>query len=378
MIDPSKVPTVMTAAVLLAHGGPSQLQIKHHVTVPTPLHNEVMIQVAACSINNTDINTRLGWYHHSVQQGTPTATTCQSGFDTVTQASNATWNGSRMQFPRIQGADIVGYVVRVGDNVPDHWLGSRVIVDPCLRFTTAHGNPYDDYGYIGSERDGGFAQFATAPINNCFRISSGCPWNDQQLATIPCAYGTAENMLDKGSVTKDHVVLITGASGGVGAAAVKLAKRRGAVVVGVTSKREEVLDLGADAVVGRDGDWSQVLEPIGGVDVALDVVGGGMFAKVFDVLKRGGTYVVSGAIAGKRVEVDLSMLYLRDWRMIGCTLTSREMFQRLIGYVEKGEIRPGKIHTFDLERIAEAQDEFGSKEFAGKIVVVPPPVTFQS
>lgn len=280
-----------------------------------------------------------------------------------------------MQFPRIQGADIVGFVVSVGPQVPHNWIGCRVMVDPCLRSIEGSASLYDTYEYVGSERDGGFAQFACIPLANCFRVTASCPWTDFQLATVPCAYGTAENMLDNGRVSKEHVVLVTGASGGVGAAAVKLAKRRGCVVVGVTSKKNEVLELGADAVVSRDGDWSPTLQPLGCVDVVLDVVGGGMFGKLFEQLKRGGTYVVSGAIAGKIVEVDLSILYLRDWKMIGCTMTSRDMFERLVGYVERGEIQPGRTKTFELENIQAAQEAFNSKAFAGKLVLVPPPVT---
>eukprot|EP00177_Eucheuma_denticulatum_P008223 GFKZ01014964.1.p1 GENE.GFKZ01014964.1~~GFKZ01014964.1.p1 ORF type:complete len:371 (+),score=39.35 GFKZ01014964.1:264-1376(+) len=367
MLAPTDIPSFMTAAVLVAHGGPSQLQINQHVPVPTPSTGEVLVRVSACSVNNTDINTRLGWYHSSIRHGT------QPPSPHPSPTHDATWQGKPMRFPRIQGADIVGHVVALGPNVPPYWLSARVIVDPCLRPTLPAPNPYDSFHYIGSERDGGFAQFAAVPLANCFRIAPDCPWTDVQLATVPCAYGTAENMLEHAGVGKEHVVLVTGASGGVGAAAVKLAKRRGCVVVAVTSKREEVRRLGADAVVGRDGDWGEALDRFGPLDVVLDVVGGRMFGKFFQHLRRGGTYVVSGAIAGKMVEVDLSMLYLRDWKMIGCTMTSREMFERLVGYVERGEIQPGLTKTYELKNIAAAQQEFNSKTFAGKLVLIPPP-----
>ena len=104
-----------------------------------------------------------------------------------------------------------------------------------------------------------FAQFVTVPQTEVFLVD--CGWTDAELATIPCAYATAETMLHRaGCKAMDHV-LVTGASGGVGSAALQLAKRRGARVTALTgpSKAEAVRKLGADNVVLRGEDIEAML-----------------------------------------------------------------------------------------------------------------------
>nr|WP_237669795.1 zinc-binding dehydrogenase [Rhodococcus sp. BS-15] len=113
--------------------------------------------------------------------------------------------------------------------------------------------------WLGSDMDGAFAQFVVVPANEVFPVD--CDWTDAELATIPCAYGTAENMIARAGVRRGSTVLITGASGGVGSAAVQLAVRRGARVIGVASraKHEQLRELGVDEVYGRDADLVDAL-----------------------------------------------------------------------------------------------------------------------
>jgi NADPH:quinone reductase-like Zn-dependent oxidoreductase len=229
-----------------------------------------------------------------------------------------------------------------------------------------------DTAWLGTDMDGAFAQYVAVPATEVFPVESD--WTDAELGSIPCAYGTAENMVHRAGVSAADHVLVTGASGGVGSATVQLAKRRGATVTAVCAeaKFEAVSALGADRVVSRNADLEAVLAP-DGVDVAVDNVAGAGFAAVLGTLRRGGRYVSSGAIAGPTVTLDMRTFYLRDLTLLGCTAWDEPVFPNLVGYIERGEIRPHVASTFALAAIADAQREFLTKRHVGKLVLIPPP-----
>jgi NADPH:quinone reductase-like Zn-dependent oxidoreductase len=160
--------------------------------------------------------------------------------------------------------------------------------------------------------------------------------------------------------------LVTGASGGVGSAAVQLAKRRGAKVTALCgmSKHQAVLGLGADEVLDRHAPLAS-----DSFDAVIDVVGGPGFAGLLGALKSGGRYATSGAIAGPLVELDLRTLYLKDLTFYGCTALDAEVFANLVGYIERGEIKPLVCATYPLAKIETAQRLFLEKRHVGKIVL---------
>ena len=108
------------------------------------------------------------------------------------------------------------------------------------------------------------------------------------------------------------------------------------------------------------------------INVVIDIVGGPSWPQLLDVLKRGGRYIVSGAIAGPMVELDLRTLYLKDLTFLGCTAQHPDVFADLVGYIERGEIRPLVAKTYPLKDIVSAQTEFQLKKHVGKIVLIPP------
>lgn len=349
----------MRAVVLTGHGGLDKLEYRDDVAVPQPGADEVLIEVGACGMNNTDINTRTGWYSRSLS-GPSGATTAPPGDD-------GSWGGG-LSFPLIQGADPVGRVVALGDSVGNIRLGERVLVDAWLR------DPSGDLskaGYLGSERDGGYAEYVAVPAANAHPIDTGL--TDVELASFPCSYGTAEHMLHRAGVIEGQWVLVTGASGGVGGALVQLAKLRGARVVAVTSaaKIEPVRETGADVVVDRGGEdvARAVLSSTGGVDVFADVVGGDMFPDLFETIKVGGHYTTAGAIAGPVVALDLRTLYLHDLTMHGATVLPPEVFASLVSYIEKGQLSPIVAGTYPLNELAAAQEAFMAKNHVGNIVI---------
>jgi len=366
----SSVPTTMKAIVLTGHGGLDRLELHQDWPVPVPGDSEVLIRVRATALNNTDINTRTAWYHEDVKSGI-TTDGGQSGFADA-EGKSSGWSGAALSFPRIQGADVCGEIVAVGSGVPESRVGERVIIDGWLRDPD---DPYDatKAGYFGSECDGSFAQYTKVVSNLAHRIESSL--TDVELASFPCAYATCENMVSRARVAAGDQVLITGASGGVGSAAIQLCKRRGATVIALAgeSKHDQVRPLGADLLLPRmPDDLEAALKPITGdgkVDVVLDVVGGPNFVAVTDRMRNFGRYSSAGAIGGPTVEFNLRNLIYRDLEFFGATILPPEVFSSLVGYIERSEVQPVVGKVFPLEQIHEAQELFLTKQLVGKIVL---------
>lgn len=350
----------MWAVVTRGNGGYEKLEYRQ-VPLPRLEPGEVLLQVLAAGVNNTEINTRLGWYSSSVTESTDGAAASEG----AEQKADGGWNKAT-PFPFIQGTDCCGVVVKGEAGL----LGKRVIVRACMR-----PNGYDTMEniWMASDFDGAFAQFVKVPAGEVFAVA--CDWTDEELATIPCAYGTAENMVHRAGVRSEDHVLVAGASGGVGSAAVQLAKRRGSRVTAIcgASKIDQVRSIGADAVVPRGQDIVEALgEQI--VDVVVDNVAGDGFPGMLKVLRRGGRYVSSGAIAGPMVTLDMRDMYLKDITLIGSTAWDEPVFPNLVSYIEQGEIRPLVAAVYPLADIATAQKDFLKKTHFGNFVLVPPPV----
>jgi NADPH:quinone reductase-like Zn-dependent oxidoreductase len=359
----------MKAIVTTGNGGYDKLDYRD---VPLPKLNvgEALLQVLAAGVNNTEINTRLGWYSSRVTAGTKALTTAgKKEKQAAKTQGDGGWNEAT-PFPFIQGTDCCGRVVAVAPGGDERLVGARVLVRSCIRRT---GWDSLENIWMASDFDGAFAQFVTVPDTEVFPVD--CGWSDAELGTIPCAYGTAENMLHRAGVAKDDHVLITGASGGVGSAAVQLAKRRGAIVTAVAGKAkcEKVQAIGADRVIVSG---ENLLDALGekSVDVVVDNVAGAGFSGMLKVLKRGGRFVSSGAIAGPLVTFDMRDFYLKDLTLIGCTAWDEPVFPNLVSYIKKGEIKPLVAKIFSLEQIVAAQKEFAEKKHVGKFVLIPPPI----
>jgi NADPH:quinone reductase-like Zn-dependent oxidoreductase len=330
------------AVVTTGNGGFDKL---HYGEVPMPElgAGEVLIKVLAAGVNNTEINTRLGWY------------------------SGGGWH-IPTPFPFIQGTDCCGIVTQTFETADAALVGKRVLVRPCMR---PDGFSSMLNMWMGSDFDGAFAQYVKVPAHEVFPIES--TWTDAELGSIPCSYGSAENMVQRSRVSSGEHVLVAGASGGVGSAVVQLAKVRGATVTAIVgkSKMDEVRRIGADFVIDRDSDLvSELGEEC--VDVVIDNVGGPHFEGELKALKRGGRYASSGAIGGPLVNLDLRTMYLKDLTLIGCTAWDEPVFPQLISYIESNRIAPLVAKTFLLEDIAQAQKEFLEKKHVGKFVLIPP------
>ncbi|MDP6165254.1 MAG: zinc-binding dehydrogenase [Gammaproteobacteria bacterium] len=357
-----ELPSRMNAVVTLGNGGYEQLRYQT-VPLPKPGDNEVLLRVLAAGVNNTEINTRLGWYSDSITAATEATGDADSA--KATTHDDGGWDGAT-PFPLIQGTDCCGRVLQVPPG-HEHLLGKRVLVRACMRTS---GFSSWASSWMGSNFDGAFAEYVIVPMSEVFAVN--CDWSDAELASIPCAYATAENMLHRAGLQSAETVLVSGASGGVGLASVQLAKRRGAKVIAIAGadKHADVMAAGADQVYARNVNLEALLGPQS-VDLVVDNVAGEDFSKRVKLLKVGGRLATSGAIAGPIVNVDLRDLYLKDIRLLGSTAWDEPVFPNLVSYIEAGQLTPKVSATYALADIVQAQQEFAKKEHVGKIVLIP-------
>ena len=199
-----EIPKTMHAVMLTGHGGIDMLVYKTDVEVPLPKSDEVLIRVKASGVNNTDINTRIGWYSKSVNSDTNKGGV--SGLEDA-KKNDSSWSGKPLKFPLIQGADVYGEIVNVGSDISPKRIGESVLV------RTMQENPHtseNNCWTLGSECNGGFAQYTAVRSSEAFVINSD--WSATELGSIPCAYSTEEGLLHRSKVEKE-TILITGASG---------------------------------------------------------------------------------------------------------------------------------------------------------------------
>lgn len=378
-----RIPETMSAMQLTGHGGLEKLVLNDAVPVPRPAAGEVLIEVSACGMNNTDIKVREGAYtvDHDPDSGKE---------ESESAASISSVDGkTSLRFPRIQGADIAGHIVAVGSDALAHRIGQRVLVDFSIyNGTDENGNPtldYADIDYIGHGRDGGFAEYVTVPSVNAHHIKTDM--SDAELATFGCSTLTAEHMIDKTFVGAGQKVLITGASGGVGSALIQLVRARGATPYAVTSRGKEqpLLDIGAENAIfrqdftGEDGNFdgeafmAAAKDAADGAsyDVVVDQVGGAMFHSLLRLLKPEGHYVTAGTIAGYMPHLNMHTLYMKGLHIHGSSQGKPEDFARIVRYLEDGKLRPLLSGTFKLSDLHNAQENFTAKHYIGKLVVVP-------
>ena len=352
------VPKTMAAVRLMGHGGLDKLVYSRDVPVPSAGPGEVLIKVSACGMNNTDVWVREGAY------GTEDD-----------PAAVSTWRrqGNTLTFPRIQGTDTVGRVVATGEGVDCGRIGERVMVD--FSIYNRDDDSLADIDYMGHGRDGGYAEYMTLPAENAHVVSTDM--SDIELATFCCAYLTGERMLERARLAAGEIVLVTGASGGVGSGIIQLARARGAIPIALTApgKEQAMLDIGAEVVVTRgSGDLFQAVVTAAkgrAIDVVADLVGGVIFNDLLKILRPEGRYTTAGAIAGPVVQLDLRTMYLKQLELHGSSQGSRADFRRLVGYIEARKIRPLVGGVYPLSEFHRAQTDFMQKNFVGKLVVVP-------
>jgi NADPH2:quinone reductase len=229
---------------------------------------------------------------------------------------------------------------------------------------------------------GGFAEVAVAPEHFCFALSEELSF--EQGAGLVLNYHTAYFGLKlRGRLAEGETVLVHGAAGGVGTAALQVARGLGARTIAVVSsdeKEEVAREAGADEVVRSDGSWKDEARELsgGGVDLVFDPVGGERFTDSIRSLREGGRVVVIGFTEGSIPEVRVNRLLLGNTEVIGAGWgafvlskpdVTREIGRALDGLIEHGHVRPVVRTRFPLERAAEALKLIDERGATGKVVL---------
>jgi NADPH:quinone reductase-like Zn-dependent oxidoreductase len=366
-----RVPNTMKAVLLTGHGGVEKLEYAESVPVPEPGAGEVLVAVTATAKNNTDRKAREGLY--------PTK---DKGEVTSFQMGGS----ATLTFPRIQGADVVGRVVAVGQGVDETRIGQRGLLDFNLYADDRRDiNLTPDY--YGHGADGGFADYIAVPSDQFHHIDNP-DLADAELASMGmCSYQTAFHMLTSARVKSGERILVTGASGGVGTALIQLCRIMGAIPFALSQpdKADALLKMGAEAVLDRSdmGSFTDRVKAVTGggpLDAVMDLAGGDMTsafidAMIFDMNSRRDypRLSIAGASAGNVSEILWTKIYLYQVQIFGVSHGTREEAEQLIAWIRSGQLRPVLHAAFKLSDLHKAERYFMNRNsnYLGKIVIVP-------
>jgi NADPH:quinone reductase-like Zn-dependent oxidoreductase len=329
-------------------GGPEVL-VQEDVGQPAPSQGEVLLKVVACAVNRIDIWARSGRY--------------------------------KTTLPHTLGTDIAGEVVSVGPGTKGPKVGSGAVVYPVVSDGTCQycrrGSPNLclGRGFVGIVNDGGYAEFVKVPAANLIPVRG---IGLKEAACLPVDFGTAWRGLARAQVQRGDTVLVWGAAGGLGHAAIQIAKLLGAkviAVVGDDSKAGFVKTLGADAAVNhRSQDVAEAVrsETDGlGASVVFDHVGGETWGKSIDCLARGGRMVSLGLTSGPKSEVDVRRIYTDELKILGTYGQSKEDIERVLELAAKRKLAPSVQEELSLGSARRAHEIVESRNVQGKILLVP-------
>lgn len=344
----------MKAVQVTGYGDIDKLELVNR-TIPEPKENEVLVKVEACAINNTEIWMREGAYGTGSQSG---------------------WREEGVQFPRVPGSDITGTIVKEGSSVTPSMLGRDVVLFPFTSSGKAGSEHYsEDMSFIGSEYDGGYAEYVVWPAHLCFDMTLS-DYTESAVFTVSGL--TAWHMAEQIQIMPEETIVVTGANGGVGFLNVQIASKvygaRVIAIVGDLTLEEDIRQLGAAHVLSyRSANLAEEILEIndGQVDAVLDVVGDALFSTSLQVLKKGGKFCTSGSAGGQKTELDLRTLYLKHITLYGSVLGTREEFGRMLQAVSEGKIKPVIDCTYPLEEAKAAQTYFKKAGKLGKVVLLP-------
>ena len=368
---PETVPATMSAMLLTGHGDVDKLVHDSHVPTPRPAAGEVLVRVTATAKNNTDRKAREGLY--------PTK-------DKGEVTSFAMGGSPTLTFPRIQGADVVGHVVAVGEGVASSRIGERGLLDFNL-YADERRDINLTPDYYGHGADGGFAEYIAVPSDQFHGVANP-ELADAELAAMGmCSYQTGYHMMTAAGVKSGERILVTGASGGVGTALIQLCRIVGAVPYALSQpdKADALLALGAEAVLDRNDmtDFTEQVKAVTGgapIDAVMDLVGGEMTDRFIDtmIFDMNGRHSyprlsIAGASGGNVSEIMWTRIYLYQVQIFGVSHGTREEAEQLVHWIREGRLKPVLHAAFKLSELREAERYFVNRgsNYLGKIVIVP-------
>ena len=351
----------MKAALFHEHGGPEVLRYED-VDDPAPGPGEVLVKVGAVTVNH--------------------------GPDTLVRSGRFR---VPIPLPHVSGSDPAGEVILVGSGVDESLVGQRVAIESIVAcgecdFCTsgAGGNYCRTWKLIGVHRWGGRAEYVAVPARNLVALPDEVSF--EQAACIGMAYLNAyHGLVRKAQIREDDTLLVLGAGGGVGVAAIQIAKNAGARVIAVTGKRwkqERAEAIGADVAVSLESaDWtSEVRDATNGrgVSVLFDNVGPVTWASSIPLLDRAGRFICSGATTGPELTLDVVSLYRNHITAHFFMNGARQDLVELVDLVAARRVDPVVDSRFPVSEAATAEARLAAREQFGKIVLVPDSVMKES
>lgn len=339
----------MKAARFHAPGGPEVLQYED-VPDPIPAADEVIVRVKACGVNRLDISLRSGRY--------------------------------KTQLPRILGADVAGTIEQVGEDIKKLAPGEKVLVYPvlsdgsCIHCLRGERNQCINIGLLGSAADGGYAELLRIKAENVIRFEG---LDFDIAASLPINFATAWNgLVKKARVCADDIVLIWGASSGLGYAAMQVAKMHGAKVIataGSDEKLKRAKELGADLTINhlKEDVAERVKEYTDGIgaSIVFDHAGQETWQKSIAATRKGGVMLTLGITTGSEVSVNIPQVYRNEIKVQGVyAFTYYDLYEVLNLAIEK-RLKPVIDSKFRLSEAKNAHQRMESRQHFGKILLVP-------
>jgi NADPH:quinone reductase-like Zn-dependent oxidoreductase len=225
-------------------------------------------------------------------------------------------------------------------------------------------------GLIGAITNGGFAEYIAVPERNVFKIPDDIGWD--LAASLPVTSLTPYHALKEASVNVNDYLLIFGASGSTGMAAVQFGKKMGAAVIGVSKDEWIKTDFGADYIIN---DYDKVVENVKEItngkmaDVVMNSLGVNTWSNSFESVGTNGRWVTFGGLTGADVKLNVRTLYSKQIKLIGCTGGTRKELQELVNMSSSRQLKVRVWKKFKLENVTEALQSLSSKERDGRILL---------
>ena len=328
----------MKAVILEEHGSSDSLLVKD---IPDPIcsKDQIIVKIKACSINHLDIFVRKGMPNHPIH------------------------------LPIIPGGDGAGEVIEVGNDVSKDLLGKNVLIDPNIQLESGR------IGIIGEDANGVLCEKIALSPSRIIELDDTVDLF--KAACLPIAYGAAWRMLNtRGKIQAGEQVLILGASGGVGNAAIQIAKLNNCFIIAATSSKDnesKLYELGADIVINytEEPDFHKIVRSItgDGVDIAINFTGGDSWVRSLKCMKPNGRILTCGATAGFNPKTDIRYIWRKELKIIGSNSWTREDIVSLVAELKKGTINPINHEIIPFNEISKAHKIIESRNFFGKLVI---------
>ena len=340
----------MKAVFFHHHGGPEVLEYSDFPT-PQPGPGEVLVALKAAALNRLDLFVRNGW------------------------------PGIQLEVPHIPGADGAGEVAALGPEVTRFAVGDRAVIngnlfDATCEFCQAgQDNRCLNWGLLGETRRGTYADYIALPERNLLKMPEGFGYAEAAAASL--VYSTAwHSLIVRGELRPGETVVVVGAGGGVNIACLQIAKYAGAIVVVVAADEEKARRarvLGADVTIDRSKeDWSKAVYQLTGkrgAEVIVDNVGAATMQMSQRAARKGGRILTVGNTGGPKFEFDNRYMFAKHLSLIGSTMGTRRDFERVMGLVFAGKLRPVVDSVFPLSEARAAQERMEQNAHFGKIVL---------